>query len=394
VTSPLSNTALKAQAAEVDEALLFDLSAAGVFQVLDRKSFLADPKEGLSAGSIQFARWADVGAEALLKTSLERDGNSLRGELRLYSVGPGKEELKVNHVVPLAEARRLAHHFADALFRFYTREPGPFRSRMAFVKKTPQGKDVWLADWDGANAAPVTSGGINLLPTVTPDGNAVAFTSYRRNRPEIYVQAPGRPPTPVITGGQMATGASFSPDGRRIAYSLAEGEGAQIWVANADGSGAHPITDTPYFINSSPSWAPDGKRLAFVSNRGGSPQIYVMNDEGGQVRRLTFKGDYNQTPDWSPRGDLIAFTARDERNAFDLFTVNPDSGEIKRLTQDQGNNEEPSFAPNGRLILFTSTRTGSPRLFVMTADGNNQHLLPINDKLGLLTPVWGPLVKD
>ena len=76
------------------------------------------------------------------------------------------------------------------------------------------------------------------------------------------------------------------------------------------------------------------------------------------VRRLTFQGNYNQTPDWSPRGDLIAFTARDERNAFDLFTVNVESGKVTRLTQDQGNNEEPTFSPNGRLIVFNSDRTG------------------------------------
>ena len=108
------------------------------------------------------------------------------------------------------------------------------------------------------------------------------------------------------------------------------------------------------------------------------------------MRRLTFQGNYNQTPSWSPRGDLIAFTARDERNAFDLFTVQVDSGKISRLTQDQANNEEPSFSPNGRLILFTSTRGGPSQLYVMTAEGNNQLPLPSpKDKAALTTPDWG-----
>jgi TolB protein len=111
------------------------------------------------------------------------------------------------------------------------------------------------------------------------------------------------------------------------------------------------------------------------------------------VRRLTFQGNYNQTPDWSPRGDLIAFTARDERNAFDLFTINVDTGKVTRLTQDQGNNEEPSFSPNGRLLLFTSTRNGGSQLFVMTSDGNNQ--LPLRaDKGQLQTPDWAPLPQE
>ncbi|MBS1148303.1 MAG: tolB protein precursor, partial [Myxococcaceae bacterium] len=91
-----------------------------------------------------------------------------------------------------------------------------------------------------------------------------------------------------------------------------------------------------------------------------------------------------------PRGDLIAFTARDERNAFDLFTVNVESGKVQRMTQDQGNNEEPTFSPNGRLIMFTTTRNGgASQLFVMTADGNNQVPLPA-EKGSYSTPDWGP----
>ena len=113
-----------------------------------------------------------------------------------------------------------------------------------------------------------------------------------------------------------------------------------------------------------------------------------MNADGSGVKRLTFQGNYNQTPDWSPRGDLVAFTARDERNAFDLFTVNVDTGKVTRLTQDQGNNEEPTFSPNGRLIMFSSNRTGTAHLWVMTADGNNQVPLPM-EKGSWLTPDWG-----
>ncbi len=187
----------------------------------------------------------------------------------------------------------------------------------------------------------------------------------------------------------MVAGVDYSPDGKRIAFSVADGENAEIYVANADGSGAKRITDTKYFLNSSPSWSPDGKRIAFVSNRAGTPQVYLMSADGAEPKRLTFQGNYNQTPTWSPRGDLIAFTARDERNAFDLFTVEVATGKIKRLTQDTKNNEEPSFSPNGRLILFTSTRNGSKSLFVMTFDGNNQIALPM-DKGDFTTPDWGP----
>ncbi|MCA3011387.1 MAG: PD40 domain-containing protein [Myxococcaceae bacterium] len=389
VPAPLTqDDAAKKLAAEVDGALLFDLQASGLFQVLDRKSYLGAEKEGITAASITFANWTNVGAETLVKVQLSTDGDSLRGDLRLFQVAAGREELKASDAVPAKDARRLAHKLANAVYKHFTRETGPFETKIAFVRKTAGGKDVYLADWDGRNAAAVSSGNINVLPSVAPDGS-VAFTSYRRGKPELFLGRPGAEPTPLVANGRMVSGVDFSPDGRRIAYSVADGEAAEIWVANADGSSPAKVTDTKYFLNSSPSWSPDGKRLAFVSNRGGSPQLYVMSADGTDVKRLTFQGNYNQTPAWSPRGDVIAFTARDERNAFDLFTVEVATGKVKRLTQDTKNNEEPSFSPNGRLILFTSTRLGSKSLFVMTADGSNQLALPL-DRGEYTTADWGP----
>jgi TolB protein len=375
--------------AEFDDALKFDLSACGLFQVLDRKSFLADPKEGITASSINFSNWSNIGADALVKTQLSADGEMVRGDLRLFTVASGKEELKASEQAAHKDVRRLAHKLANALYKFYTHETGPFETKIAWSRKTAGGKDVYLSDWDGKNAVGIGVGGINTLPTIAPDG-AVAFTSFRSGKPDLFVSRNGAMPKTLVASGRMATGIAYSADGKRIAYSLADGESAQIYVANPDGSSSRQLTNTPFFINTSPSWSPDGKRIAFVSNRGGTPQVYVMSSEGGDAKRLTFQGNYNQTPDWSPRGDLIAFTARDERNAFDLFTIAVDSGKVTRLTQDQGNNEEPSFSPNGRLILFTSTRSGGvPRLFVMTFEGNNQVELPA-EKGAYSTPDWGP----
>lgn len=380
----------RSKSAELDAALMFDLSASGIFQVLDRKSFLARVSEGLTASAINFARWADIGADGLVKTQLASEGQKIRAELHFFSVGTGKEEFKLTDSAADRDVRRLAHSLADALYRRLTREPGPFQSHLAFVRRTAQGKEVWVADWDGRNGQ-LAAGGpnvLNVLPALIPDGSGVAFTTYRTGRPMIFVQRSGGAAVPLVKSDHMATGIAFSPDAKRIAYSLAVGESTQIWVAQADGSGAKQLTDTPYFINTSPSWSPDGKRLAFVSNQGGSPQIYVMSADGGGIRRLTFQGNYNQTPDWSPRGDLIAFTARDERRAFDLFTVNVESGKITRLTQDQGDNEEPTFSPNGRLLIFASHRTGTSRLFVMNSDGSNQLPLPM-DSGAYHTPDWG-----
>ena len=105
----------KTATAEFDAALSFDFAACGLFQLLDRKGFLADAKEGVTASTIQFSRWTDVGAESLVKTQLSSEGGNLHGDLRLFNVAAGREELKVSESVPGNNPRHLAHKLASVL---------------------------------------------------------------------------------------------------------------------------------------------------------------------------------------------------------------------------------------------------------------------------------------
>ena len=375
---------------QIEETLAQDLTVSGLFELLDRKSFLADAAEGVLPAEIKFARWQDVGAEGLIKVVLA-PGDPLTAEFHLYNTVLGKEELKKRYSGSAGEARQLAHRFADDVFTHYTREPGAFRTRLAFVRKVKGVKQIFVGDWDARNAQPITAGSMNLLPAWTPKGASVVFTSYKNGSPGLFVYDLAAKSMDMLfkRTSTLVTGASFSPDGSRVVFSMSQDDGnSHLWIAHGDGSNAKRLTDG-FGINSSPCFSPDGKRIAYVSNRAGNPQIYVLPAAGGAPKRITFQGNYNQTPDWSPRGDLIAFTARDERNAFDIFTVDPDTLKITRLTQDQGNNEEPTFSPNGRLVAFTSTRKGASHLYVMSADGNFQRQMTFGDD-AVYTPSWGP----
>jgi TolB protein len=377
---------------EIDDTLHQDLTVSGLFDLLDRKGFLADPSEGLAATDIKFARWQDVGAEGLVKL-LVTGTDPVTAEFHLYNSVTGKEDLKKRYTSSLAEVRTLAHRFADDLFTFYTHEPGAFQTRMSFVRKVKGIKQIFVSDWDGHNARQLTMSSLNLLPAWAPDAERLVYTGYSSGTPDLWVYdfRTAKPVLLLHRTSSLITGGCFSQDGKRVAFAMSEDDGnSHIWVAGAGGENPRRLTDG-FGINSSPTFSPDGKQIAFVSNRAGNPQIYVMPAEGGAPRRITFQGNYNQTPDWSPRGDLIAFTARDERSVFDIFTVDPASGKITRLTQDQGSNEEPTFSPNGRLIAFASTRTGLSQMFVMSADGNFQRQMTTS-KEGVFTPAWGPFV--
>jgi TolB protein len=373
----------------VQAALAQDFERSALFRLLDPQSFLNDSSEGLT--NVNYREWQTVGAQALIKTSCEPPPGDVKCDMRLYDVARGQELLHGTYTAPRQALRLVAHRFGDDVVRFFTREPGVFQTRIAWVREAESGKQVVVSDWDGFGAQALTGASINLLPSWSPDGKSVAFTTFRNGEgAHLYaVDVASRQTRPLILLGDFATGASWSPDGSRLLFSASQNDNTDVYVAQFDGSGARRITDSRG-IDISASWSPDGKRVAFVSERAGTPQIYTMAADGSDVRRLTFQGNYNQEPAWSPKGDLIAFSGRDEHRVFDVYTAAVDGGKVTRLTQNQGTNEKPAWAPNGRYLLFSSTRSGKRQIWMSQPDGSNQRQVT-SEKVGASDPAWGPL---
>jgi TolB protein len=376
-------------AVAVQSVLAADFERSGLFKLLDPASFLASPSEGMT--QIDYPKWSAVGAQGLVKMSCDATAADVKCDMRLYDVARGQELLHGTYSAPRAGLRQIAHRFGDDVVKFFTQEPGIFQTRIAYVRETEAGKQIVVADADGFGAQALTGASINLLPAWTPDGKAVAFTSFRDGSgAHVYtVDTGSRQIRPLVLMGDFATGAAYAPDGLKFLFSASLDDNTDVYVSQADGSAGRRLTDARG-IDISGCWSPDGKRIAFVSERAGTPQIYTMLADGADVRRLTFQGTYNQEPAWSPKGDLIAFSGRDEHRVFDLYTVNVESGKIARLTQGQGTNEKPSWSPNGRYLLFSSTRGGRRQLWVMGADGTNQRAVT-SERQGASDPAWGPL---
>jgi TolB protein len=377
-------------ALETTEVVRGDLALSGLFDVLDPKGFLADPAEGFAPASIKFARWSDVGAEGLVRARVRREGADAVADLHVYEVRGARELLATTVRAPAATSRALGHRIADAIVKVYTGERGAFSTQIAAIRKAKGIFELVLFDADGRNPRVLLSErSILLAPAWRPDGRELLVTSYRSGRPELWAFRLADRDFRRVGQIPNAMGGVYSPDGTKIAFAATEGGNSDVWVMNADGTGARRLTSDPA-LDLSPSWSPDGRRIAFVSDRAGSPQIYLMNADGTGVRRLTFQGNYNQTPQWSPRGDLLAFTARDERKVFDLFVVAVDTGKIERITQDQGRtNEDPTWAPNGRLLSFRSDRAGAAQLLVCDPKGDRQTAVA-GGAGDLSAPAWGP----
>lgn len=388
IAAPRSASGDAALSAEAQAIIDFDLSIAGWFDVLDPRSFLADL--GTEGMGIQPQAWKNVGAFGVIKHRVRRVGAQITFEGRLYEVEKGNLAA-LTKTYSGSDLRALVHRFCNDVVSYYTGEPGFFGSKIAFVTRGGGGKQVMAMDFDGHGVRSLTrNGSLNILPSWSPDGGKIAFTSYMRNNPDLYVVgAGGGRPTRISSSAGMNTGASWSPDGSKIAVTLSRDGNPEIYVISASTGAVLQRLTNNRAIDTSPAWSPDGREIAFVSDRHGGPQIFVMSANGGTPRRVSRNGNYNTTPVWSPRRDkrIIAYTTRDG-GSFDIVTLDLGSGDMVRVTQGQGSNEEPSFSPNGRVIAFASVRREGAGIYVANADGSGEQRRVYS---GDATAVdWGP----
>ena len=361
------------------ETLSKDLDISGLFQVLDPGSFPAAlQSEGLGFSS---PLWTQVGAQTVVKMRVA--GGQI--EARLYVTARG-DTAQLSKVYRAGDVRDAVHELANDIVRTFTGQPGVFGSRIAVAMSGKGAHEIATVELDGRTAVITKMGSDCLLPAFSSGGGEIAFTSYLRNNPDLYIVASG--------GGRarrtskqvgLNTGAAWAPDGRGLALTMSYEGNAEIYRIGTDGAVQARLTNNPA-IDSSPSFSPDGGQIAFVSNRGVSPQIYVMSASGGGAKRATFQGKYNQTPRWNPRADKpqIVFTGRDERGVFDIFILDVKSGKIDRLTQGKGSNLDPTWSPDGRLVAYVSSRGG---LWVQNPE--THHEVQIWRGSGS-SPSWGP----
>ena len=366
-----------------------DLELSGYFDIIDPAAYIESSTAGLRPGSFKFEDWEVPGAAILVKTGLQDQGGGHRVEGWVYHVpGRSKQGAKAFSGAQ-GSVRMLAHKTANHVIESLFDHQGPFNTRFAVAGTFSGNKEIYVVDFDGHGLTRVTkNGSINLQPDWDPTGTRIAYTGYSAGNPDTYVAdlSKGRI-TRVSSRSGINTGAAWAPDGARLALTLSPGGDPDIFTVDATTGRQLGRVTRVAGIDVSPTWSPDGSQLAFVSERSGGAQIYVANADGSGARRVTFQGGHNTDPAWSPDGEHIAFVGRS--GVFDVFTVRLDDSRVTRITQSAGDNEDPSWSPDGHYLAFSSTRGGSPHIWMSTADGAHQVQLT-QGKGGYTNPDWSP----
>ena len=130
-------------------------------------------------------------------------------------------------------------------------------------------------------------------------------------------------------------------------------------------------------------------RIAFTSDRAGSgtSDIYSAAPDGTDVKRLTWTDTFEQEPTWSPDGSRLAYETWVEGHNR-VFVMSQDGTDQHVVLPLGGSDDmQPSWSPDGTQIAFASTRGGGWKIWAMNADGSNLRQL---SSTFLSHPVWSP----
>ena len=215
---------------------------------------------------------------------------------------------------------------------------------------------------------PVTSApGIELFPSLSPDGRFVAYAGREDGRWNVLLLRVGghRPINLTAGSGADDVQPAFSPDGERLAFRSSR-DGGGIFLMGATGESTRRLTELGW----NPAWSPDGREIAFATrpvfdtpyDRPSRSELWAVAVEGGRTRRIS-PGDAVQ-PSWSPHGHRIAYWGLVEGGSRrDLWTVPAAGGEAVPVTRDEPVDWSPAWSPDGRHLYFSSDRGGSMNLW-------------------------------
>jgi Tol biopolymer transport system component len=212
---------------------------------------------------------------------------------------------------------------------------------------------------------------VDLDATVSSDGQYIYFSANRLKPGKLNLwrmRAVGQGGLTKITDSPSSiadTEPSVSPDGQSIAFTslLRDSVAPQIWIARADGT-----LPTQIRVGRSPAWSPDGNRLAYVApDDAGFNQIWVMNSDGSHPTQLTDGSHSNEYPTWTPDGFRLVYASDEAINVegeanFDIWIMNDDGTSRTQLTVNGSYDTRPVVTYDGRFIYFISNR-GARREF-------------------------------
>ena len=266
----------------------------------------------------------------------------------------------------------------------------PDGRRVAFQSNRTGTYQVYIVDVDGSNESRIGAADTDdRHPAWSPDGSLIAIDSGREGLREIWtIDVASGARTQVTRLGAVASFPSWGPDGTISFYLYRDGV-LDIWLVGSDGSNPRRLTtglaseqnNQCTFACHSATWSPDGRRLAYAA--ADQAQVWTMRaSDGGDPVRVSSDGDGGRShfPEYLADGRLTYVTEHvtPGRSWTDVWAIGPGGPEsrdaVLKDVQAQGPFE---FSSDGQWMLFSSPRSGNFDIFLVPLTPEGKEALKV-----------------
>jgi serine/threonine-protein kinase len=165
---------------------------------------------------------------------------------------------------------------------------------------------IWTYDLERQARSRLTFEWNNIAPVWTPDSQHIAYSQGRAGTWDLYLMRAdgGGQPEPLLTSPFPKLAASFSPDGKLLAFQQLDPEtGRDLWVLDMETREPSPFLQTP-FSEGVPRFSPDGKWIAYRSDETGRQEIFVRPFPGpGGKWQISVDGGFDHA--WGADGKSL-----------------------------------------------------------------------------------------
>ena len=373
----------------------FDLARSGQFDPVAPENMLSYPS---TQDAVFFRDWRILQTAYLVIGQAQTNAlGQIDVRYQLFDVATQSQMQSVSFAISRDHWRDVGHKIADLVYTEVTGVRGAFSTKILYVLAQDIGTQnarykLQVADVDGERARTLFDSSEPILSASwSPDGRRVAYVSFETGRPSIILQDIDGPSRERLTNFRGINGSPvFSPDGKQLAMVLSRSGDPEVFVMNLETRKLRRITRHPA-IDTEPSWSPDGKYLVFTSDRGGKPQIYQLELATNFLERLTFVGDYNARARLLPDGRHLVFVHR-RNGVFHIAWQDLLEDRLLVLTESSLD-ESPSLAPNGAMLIYATQDQNKGILAVVSVDGRVKYRLP-SSAGDVREPAWSPFLPD